>query len=116
MNVSDDSINIAIDKFTTVKKDKIIPKDIKSNLKNITLIELCKGLHVLESEKDKIQEIIKNQDEIILKGLASQKDLDIDWVNSYFGKYTLDGLDNILDLRLKELELRDIKTLKGIFI
>jgi hypothetical protein len=41
---------------------------------------------------------------------------DIDWINSYFSKYTLGGLDNILDLRLKNLELKDIKILPGIFI
>ena len=40
----------------------------------------------------------------------------IDYISSYFGKYTLDALDHILDLRLKDLKLNDIKTLQGIFI
>ena len=51
-----------------------------------------------------------------LKGLEEKEDPDIDWINSYFSKYTLDGLDNILDLRIKDLKLNGVKTLQGIFI
>jgi hypothetical protein len=48
------------------------------------------------------------------EGYIEEKD--IDYINSYFGKYTINALDNILSLRLNDLHLKDIKVLKGIFI
>jgi hypothetical protein len=36
-------------------------------------------------------------------------------VHSYFGKYTLDALDSILNLRIIDLKLKNIKIMQGIF-
>jgi hypothetical protein len=76
--------------------------------------EFFQVLQVLINEWYKVDLTYLNQE---LKG--SETDIHekpIDYISSYFGKYTLDALDHILDLRLKDLKLNDIKTLKGIFI
>lgn len=65
-------------------------------------------------EKRKILQTLEKDSS--LKGSNTQEETNIDWINSYFGKYTLDGLNNILDLRLKDLKLKDIKILQSIFI
>jgi hypothetical protein len=41
---------------------------------------------------------------------------DIGYINSYFGKYTLDELDYILHFRINDLQLKDVKILQSIFI
>jgi hypothetical protein len=83
----------------------------------IKIEELCDKLSILnEQSTNKVKEIINIKKDIVLEGSEAQKELDIDWINSYFSKYTLDGLDNILDLRLNDLKLNDIKTLQGIFV
>lgn len=41
---------------------------------------------------------------------------DIGYINSYFGKYTLDALDYILHFRINDLQLKDVKILQSIFI
>ena len=52
-----------------------------------------------------------------LKGTEEEKpEQNIGWVDSYFSKYTLDGLSNILKLRLQGLNLQHIKVLEGTFI
>lgn len=86
-----------------------------STLPNIKIDEeIFKNLQKLINEWYKVDLPYLNQE---LKG--SEIDIEeksIGWINSYFSNYTLDGLDNILDLRLKNLELKDIKILPGIFI
>ena len=51
-----------------------------------------------------------------LAGLEEVNDVNIAWINSYFGKYTLEALDNILNLRISDLQLKDLEILQGIFI
>lgn len=52
-----------------------------------------------------------------MKGSAEYtEEKSIDWIDHYFGKYTLGGLDSILSLRLKDLELEDISIMQGMFI
>jgi hypothetical protein len=64
---------------------------------------------------DEVVKIVNNN--FVLGGSEEYKaNQNIDWVNSYFGKYTIDGLDNILNLRLTDLKLTNIKTLQGVFI
>lgn len=40
----------------------------------------------------------------------------IDYINSYFGKYTIDALGHILNLRVSDLQINNIKALKAFFI
>ena len=73
-----------------------------------------KNLQNLINEWYKVDLPYLNQE---LKGSeVNDEEKAISWIDSYFGKYTLDAFSNILDLRLKNLEFKDIKTLKGIFI
>ncbi|CAF2084492.1 unnamed protein product [Rotaria magnacalcarata] len=95
--------------FTNLKNKNVINKSKSSKVNNI--FEQFQNL----SEKEQ-EEFLKKLKNTALKGLDKEEDLDIGWINSYFGKYTLDGLDNILDLRIKDLKLNSVKTLQGIFI
>ena len=52
-----------------------------------------------------------------LKGTAEYgTNLTIELIDPYFLEYTLDGIADILDLRMKDLKLDGIKALRGIFI
>ena len=98
-----------INAFTNFKNKNVINKSKSSKVDNI--FEQFQNLS--KKEQEEFFEKMKNT---ALKGLDKKEDSDIDWINSYFGKYTIDGLDNILDLRIKDLKLNDVKTLQGIFI
>lgn len=62
-------------------------------------------------------EIIKECTEKALKGSGEYgEEKPIDYIDPYFGKYTLDAIDHILSLRINDLQLKNIKVLQGIFI
>ena len=86
-----------------------------STLPNIKIDEeVFKNLQKLINEWYKVDLPYLNQE---LKGSEIDvQEKDIGWIDSYFSKYTLDAFSNILDLRLKNLELNNIKTLPTIFI
>ncbi len=98
-----------ISNFTNFKSKNVINKLKSSKVDNI----FKEFQNLSEKEQKELLEKINNT---ALKGLDKKEDSDIDWINSYFGKYTIDGFDNILNLRLNDLKLKDIKTLKGIFV
>ena len=98
-----------ISNFANFKSKNVINKLKSSKVDNI----FKEFQNLSEKEQKEFLEKINNT---ALKGLDKKEDSDIDWINSYFGKYTLDGFDNILNLRLNDLKLKDIKTLKGIFV
>ena len=84
----------------------------------------------LQKEREELESNIKNEDSDLYNTLKIQlKDAhvlsgseehreshNIDWINPSFGEYTLEALDYILDLRLNDLKLNNIKTLQGIYI
>ena len=81
--------------------------DIDQLLKQIEILDISKQKQLLD-----ILTINPN-----LKGSGEYgEEKDIDYINSYFGKYTLDALSHILHLRINDLQLEDIKILHGIFI
>jgi hypothetical protein len=52
-----------------------------------------------------------------LKGSGKYvEEKNIDYINSYFGKYTIDALDNSLHLRISDLQLKNIDIIQGVFI
>jgi hypothetical protein len=88
------------------------------NPKHIDVIKEIKNLEGFCIDKPMFERIInKYFEEIGLSGLAEyQEKRLIDYIDPYFGKYTLEALDDILQLRLSDLsKVSDIKTLQGIF-
>ncbi|WPY00088.1 hypothetical protein Megpolyxen_02006 (plasmid) [Candidatus Megaera polyxenophila] len=64
-----------------------------------------------------LNELINDWYDIDLKGLEEYgKIKPIDYIDPYFGKYTLDALDNVLHLRINDLKLKEVKILQSIFI
>ena len=51
-----------------------------------------------------------------LAGSEEVKDTNIDWADSFFGKYTLDALYYMLTLRINSLGLTGIKIMQGIYL
>ncbi len=51
-----------------------------------------------------------------LKGSDANKKRDIDGVDAYFGKYTLDAIKNILKLRIKDAGLDEVKVINNNYI
>jgi hypothetical protein len=68
-------------------------------------------------EDGKLEELKKYESDTDQE-LSGDLDLedDIDYINQYFAKYTLDGLSNILKLRLDDIDAQDISVLKCQFI
>ena len=58
--------------------------------------------------KQKIEQI-EISDAQGLKGTSNQKMIDIGWINSYFGQYTLESICKILKLRIKALNFSNIE-------
>ncbi len=45
-----------------------------------------------------------------------EEEKDIGWINHYFGKYTIDGLSDILKLRVADANIKNIEIVNGIYI
>lgn len=100
--------------FEYIIDKKELPQDkVTSSIMEILLS--YKSKEALTSKY--LEEVFTNIEEFELKGSGEYgEEKDIGYINSYFGKHTLDALDNILALRLNDLQLNNIKVLKGIFI
>ncbi len=59
---------------------------------------------------------MSDDEEQSLAGVDYLKEVDISSISSYFGKYTLSAIHDILSLRIKDLDFQNIKTLQGVFI
>ncbi|WPY00076.1 OTT1508 deaminase domain protein (plasmid) [Candidatus Megaera polyxenophila] len=83
-----------------------------------TLATIMQGQLIDLPLKGFFQQIIESYStQYDLKGLEEYgKEKDIGYINSYFGKYTLNALDDILTLRINDLQLKDIKILQCVFI
>jgi len=51
-----------------------------------------------------------------LQGEFSGEYEDIGWIDGYFGRYTLEALDDILHLELEALNIDNVKVLKGVLL
>jgi hypothetical protein len=116
-NLFDDALS-----FTATKVNKPA-KSMKDFINEYTTtIEQEKFLKLNEQYNDLVEEAnITNQgNEQFLKGSGEYgEEKDIGWINPHFGKYTIDAIEHILGLRIRDLgdlQLQDVKILQGRFI
>ena len=93
-----------INKWRPYTKERPNEKDVA------VLYECIKSDDCTVEDKETI---IRNT---ILKGTGDQQSENIDWIYQYFAEYNLDGLSRILNLRISNLQLGNVKVLQGFFV
>ncbi len=103
-----------------VNNDLLIDNKITLAIKEILLSDsdLSTSLNLKKDLAEIFESVEYNATQKkVLKGSGKYgEEKDIGYINSYFGKYTLDGLDHILHLRIEDLQLKDIKILQAMFV
>jgi len=105
-------------KQTQAYKPLIIDKLLESrSLANKSvLLQINKAPSTDEQKENKEITSIDNKENVLQGSGEGGEERDIDWINPYFGKYTVDALRSILSLRINDLELKGMTILEAKFL